>query len=61
MKKTIIVIAVVLIILSLTIVGCEQQTMMEKTSTPLTDQEILAQHPDDLDNALNDLTAVDKP
>ena len=59
MKKLIIVIALILIVLSLTLAGCEPQTATEE-NTALTDQEILTEHPDDLDSALEDLVDLEE-
>lgn len=62
MRKLFAVSVIVLIILSLAIAGCQTQLAADKPSilTGPTDQEILSEHPDDLDGALQDLTLVDE-
>ena len=62
MKKAVIIIMSILVIILLIMSGCTSKTAISesKPPTPLSasEQEILQQHPDDLDNALQDLDTV---
>ena len=62
MKKVVIIILCILAICLLILNGCASKTVISesKPPTPLSasEQQILQQHPDDLDNALNELDTV---
>ena len=62
MKKAFIIIMSILIITLLIVSGCASKTAISETKTPAplsaSEQQILQQHPDDLDNALKDLDTV---
>ena len=61
MKKIIVVGIVLLIIVSLLIAGCQSEVPAAgaKSASEPSDQEILSQHPDDLDAALAELETVE--
>ena len=62
MRKILMVGFVVLLIMSLLISSCQQEVTPpdENTVSEQSDQEILSQHPDDLDGALPDLELVEE-